>query len=246
MSWTWKPTNKKIPFSQTDNFYFRREILDANRPFQYATDGSRWKPLADCAQYIVGQAYSTGGGWAQNKIDIDSDLRRQFRPLSNCPSKKFPNKFINGNSVKNGFINSSLRNGHGNGNGNGLEGFGNGFETGIGSIINCKSCDKCNKGLPCSCKHCKNNIDAECKDQIIPEQTRAFGKSCNIPGAFFNNFVVLPDNVQKLDKIDSNQKIGLDSRNTTKDGYLDKNYKSIAKTARLPKKNCFNVVPSNM
>lgn len=205
---SWKPTNKKVPFSQTDNFYFRREILDANRPFQYTTDVNRWKPIAECAQYIpgVGQSY-TGGGWAQNKIDIDSDLRRQFRPLSNCPSKKYGG--------------------------------------GVGSLINCKSCNKCNMGLPCSCKHCKDSLGQECQNQIIPEQTRAFGKSCNIPGAFFNNFVNLSDNLQALDKIDSNQKIGLDSRNVTKDGFLDKNYKSIAKNAKLSNKNCYNVLPSN-
>lgn len=235
----WKPTNKKVTFPQYDNFYYRREIIDSTGPYRYITDQNKWHPLTKCAQYIPGAGgpYLNETGWPQNHIDIDSDLRRQFRPLSKCPSHKYqPNAAL---KTKNKYFSTSGK---------------------IGSLVNCKDCKNCNLGLPCSCSHCKSHLDniehfgnyPLCKDQIIPEPARPFGKACNIPGAFYNNFIALCDDLQALDKIDSNQKIGLDSRNVTKDGFLDKDYKKIGKKAKLPNYGCFNqykslnnVMPSN-
>ena len=60
-----------------------------------------------------------------------------------------------------------------------------------------------------------------CTNQLIPEQSRPVGKACNLPGVFINRFEPLCDNLQDLKTIDSNRKIGVDTRNTIKDSYAD-------------------------
>lgn len=219
--YNWKPTNKRVTFPQYDNFYYRRELIDSTGPYRYITDANKWHPLTKCAQYIPGAGgpYLSETGWNQNNIDIDSDLRGQFRPLSKCPSHKYqPYASL---KTKDKYFSTPGK---------------------MGSLISCNDCEKCNLGLPCSCAHCKTTMESTpmCKNQIIPEPERPFGKACNIPGAFYNNFVALCDNPQSLSQIDSNRKMGLDSRNIVKDGFLNRDYKSIARKANLPKYGCYN------
>lgn len=228
----WKPTNQRPKFGKLDNFYYRREIIDSTGPFRYATDQNKWLPITNCAQYIpgVGAPHQGGQGFQLAHVDIDSDLRRQFRPLSKCPSHKYQPQAALKSKAKHFQFGKSV------------------------TLANCEDCENCNLGLPCSCPHCKANLGAGegfngnnlplCQNQIIPEQARPFGKACNIPGAFVNRFEALCDDLQALNTIDSNNKIGMDSRNVVKDGFSFKNYKKIAKNAPLKKYGC-NVLPSN-
>lgn len=77
-------------------------------------------------------------------------------------------------------------------------------------------------GLPCVGNETnKSKFNrSECFNQIIPVPTRLeYIKPCNLPGAWFNRFEPLCDKLQDLDKIDNNSRIGLDTRNYTKDKY---------------------------
>ena len=223
----WAPTNQRPSFPEVDNFYYKREIIDSTGPFRYVTDQNKWLPLTNCSQYIPGAGgpHLENQGFQLNQVDLDSDLRRQFRPLTLCPSHKYQPQAAR-RSKSNHFL------------------FGKAV-----SLVNCDHCENCNLGLPCSCPHCKANLGAGhgnnsnnlplCQNQIIPEPARPFGKACNIPGAFVNRFEALCDDLQALDKIDNNQKIGMDSRNVTKDSFSYKNYRAAARKAGLPKRGCF-------
>ena len=63
---------------------------------------------------------------------------------------------------------------------------------------------------------------------LIPEQSRQFGKACNLPGVFINRFEALCDDLQDPRTIDSNQKIGVDTRNIIKDAYSMPNLKKMS------------------
>ena len=86
--------------------------------------------------------------------------------------------------------------------------------------VNCKTCESCNQGLPCSCLHCtsKNPHNlSDCQNEIVPIQTRSFNACSDLNGIFVNRFQPLCEDPQGLDKIHSNDFIGMDTRNVTKD-----------------------------
>lgn len=93
-------------------------------------------------------------------------------------------------------------------------------------LDNCKSCDKCNEGLPCECIHCKDTknqnklIDsAACDKGLIPQYTR-MNKPCNIfSGISINRFNVLCEDLQDTSKIQSNSYIGSNTRLQVKDAF---------------------------
>lgn len=91
-------------------------------------------------------------------------------------------------------------------------------------FLNCKDCKKCDQGLPCSCLHCQqtkqDSFIKECKDNsLVPEYTR-INKSCNIfSGITINRFTPLFEDVQDLNKIQSNSYAGANTRLQIKDAY---------------------------
>lgn len=93
-------------------------------------------------------------------------------------------------------------------------------------LENCKSCDKCNQGLPCGCSHCKYskhqnklNETLACNKALIPEYTRV-NKPCNIfSGISINRFNPLCDDPQDSAKIQSNSYIGSNTRLQVKDTF---------------------------
>ena len=91
-------------------------------------------------------------------------------------------------------------------------------------LDNCKDCDKCNQGLPCSCIHCRqtkyNNDLKDCFDtSLVPEYTRV-NKPCNIfSGITINRFNPLIEDLQNANKIQSNSYIGTNTRLQVKDAF---------------------------
>ena len=245
----WNPSGMYSPFHVYDDFYFKRDIKESGMPFNYATDPNRFHPLANCAQYVPGvgpRNQTVKGAMPMKVIDLNSDIRNQFRKASLCPSQKhFPNKITKPckNDQKASNVNRFL------------EGFDGGapYRGGPGhfgslpnskdslTLANCDQCDKCNLGLPCNCHHCSSGLAhgpgmnpsmnltglQDCEKQLIPEETRPFGKACNLPGVFINRFEALCDNHQDPKTIDSNAKIGIDSRNIIKDSYSSPNLNKI-------------------
>ena len=124
-----------------------------------------------------------------SSIDIESDLRNQYRLLSRCPENKFdPTK-----------------------------------------LDNCKMCDKCNEGLPCNCSHCKQtryeNSLKDCKSNgLEPEYTR-MQKPCDIYFGLENTrndkniWSHSGEDLQDINKIQSNSYIGSNTRQLVKDAY---------------------------
>lgn len=94
-------------------------------------------------------------------------------------------------------------------------------------LNNCKNCSKCNQGLPCSCKHCKETqYQNKLKDCIspflVPDYTRT-NKSCNIfSGITINRFNPLFTNSQDFNTIQSNSYIGTNTRLDIKDAFKAK------------------------
>lgn len=228
------PSGRNVTFPKLDNFYYRRELLETQGPGLYRMDPNRHLPLTDCAQHIPGvnHAHVENQGILRSQVDFESDLRRQFRPLSLCPTHKYQPHAVKTSR-------GSYQMGR------------------IGSLVNCESCENCNLGLPCGCQHCKANLQAiagdenpqpgmnpnavnrkMCKNQVIPEQTRKFGKACNLPGVFINRFEPLCDDLQNLHTIHSNNYIGSDTRNLVKDAYAERNHRNVARRVSLPKAQC--------
>jgi len=91
-------------------------------------------------------------------------------------------------------------------------------------LENCKKCEKCNEGLPCDCKHCRDtryeNELKECKTKdLIPTYTRT-NKPCNIfSGITINRFHPLCEDLQDLNTIHSNNYIGFNTRLVVKDAF---------------------------
>jgi hypothetical protein len=89
---------------------------------------------------------------------------------------------------------------------------------------NCKSCKNCDDGLPCGCKHCKETKEAfklaDCKNNnLVPEYTR-INKPCNIfSGISINRFHPLCEDLQDVNKIQSNSYIGTNTRLQVKDAF---------------------------
>ena len=90
-------------------------------------------------------------------------------------------------------------------------------------LENCKSCKKCNEGLPCDCKHCKEtkfeNRLRDCNNGLIPSYTR-INRSCNVlSGITINRFDPLCENPQNIKTIQSNSYIGSNTRLNVKDAF---------------------------
>jgi hypothetical protein len=90
--------------------------------------------------------------------------------------------------------------------------------------VNCKSCTKCNSGLPCGCKHCqdtKKQLELhDCnKSGLVPESTR-LKRPCDVlSGISINRFEPLYEDLQDTQKIQSNSFIGVNTRMQVKDAY---------------------------
>lgn len=102
-------------------------------------------------------------------------------------------------------------------------------ETRYNPILNCKKCKKCNTGIPCGCPHCKKDPHGykkpNCAPEFVPEYTRE-PKSCNdITSLNINRFTPLCLDVQRKNRIHSNDYIGRLTRQDTKDvtRYIRKN-----------------------
>lgn len=91
-------------------------------------------------------------------------------------------------------------------------------------LENCKTCKKCNSGLPCECGHCRETKNEfkikECSNKfLVPNYTRV-QKPCNIySGITINRFNPLCDDAQELNSIHSNIYIGSNSRLQVKDNF---------------------------
>ena len=201
-------------FARSDNFYFQQEIKNSMGPGRYGTDPIRHLPLGICFQnvgppsggvHVSGQGIpvhaSDFSGEPKSYVDVDSDLKQLFFKNSKdtlCPSQR------------------------------------------SSKILNCWECPKCNLGLPCLCKHCEIHTDIQ-KEQdngfgtsgcpmntsMIGEQTRSHGRACNVLSEVnINRFEPLCDNLQDIGKIDTNKKIGYNSRNLVKDQFLEKQYRA--------------------
>ena len=103
--------------------------------------------------------------------------------------------------------------------------------------VNCRACDNCNQGLPCGCLHCnaKNPHSlADCSKEIVPVQSRSFNACSDLNGIFINRFQPLCEDPQGLDKIHSNDYIGMDTRNVVKDQAAAKyDFREMAKNAHF-------------
>lgn len=257
----WEPSGMYAPFHTQDDFYFKREIRESKAPFNYVTDANKFLPLTNCAQYIPGigqRNASVSSAMPMNVIDLNSDIRGQFRKQSLCPSTKYFPQQIQGPGAPGTFGANTRRNPRQlresfNGGAPYL-GTGDHFgdshnkDNAFHSMVNCETCENCNFGLPCGCAHCKMNLGSgpgmnpkenavgQCKNQIMAEETRAFSqKPCNLPGVFINRFEALCDNLQDPTTIDSNAKIGVDTRNIIKDAYSFPNLKKNSGRMALKK-----------
>lgn len=224
-------------YSSSDNYYFMKDLEYSMGPFHYMTDPNRNWPLTNCEQYVPFVGNLRSWGVDRSMIHTESDLRNQIRPASKVPSRKY----------------------HPNDDYKVIEGFGNnqpflhGRQTAPGRkvgkyasspSVNCVGCPNCNLGLPCECQHCqkvrKGTNRGECRNQIIPIQTRSLGKACNLPGVFINRFEDTCFDHQNLSSIHSNWYIGMDTRNDIKDAMSQYDFPKIAKVAKMPRnKKCY-------
>lgn len=107
-------------------------------------------------------------------------------------------------------------------------------------LENCKKCENCNQGLPCSCKHCHDtryeNELKDCKTKgLIPAYTRV-NKSCNIfSGITINRFNPLCHDLQDVNKIQSNSYIGFNTRLFVKDAFDEAEHNIKTKSNFKPK-----------
>jgi hypothetical protein len=119
-------------------------------------------------------------------------------------------------------------------------------------LNNCKSCDKCNEGLPCGCLHCKEtknqnkiNENEACDKALIPQYTR-INKPCNIfSGITINRFHPLCEDLQDVNKIQSNSYIGSNTRLNVKDAFKLQQSSKIKINSQL-KDNIFNNAQSSL
>ncbi len=86
---------------------------------------------------------------------------------------------------------------------------------------NCKDCENCNAGIPCECIHCKtkkyqNELKDCVKSKLVPVYSRK-DKSCEGRNYQINRFNHLDEDLQDLNKIQSNSYIGVNARNMAKD-----------------------------
>jgi len=98
-------------------------------------------------------------------------------------------------------------------------------------LDNCRSCKKCNQGLPCDCKHCREtkyeNSLKDCSSGLIPSYTRT-NRSCNVlSGVTIDRFENLSENPQDMKKIQSNNYIGTNTRLEVKDAFKDNQEKEL-------------------
>lgn len=257
----WKPSGMNSPFHVYDDFYFKREIKEAGMPFNYATDPNRFLPLTDCVQYPPGSGQRgpiVKGATPMNVVDLNSEIRNQFRKTSKCPSQKyFPTQVssnrinsIAGKPLSRGTVNFAPEGFNGGAPylGDKMSNYGANFVNTGPLGVNNLDCEKCNHGLPCNSPRCEYGMSQkfggpgmnpvenlnmpqflDCDvPGLIPEQSRQFGKACNLPGVFINRFEALCDDLQDPKTIDSNQKIGVDTRNIIKDAYSMPNLKKMS------------------
>lgn len=100
-------------------------------------------------------------------------------------------------------------------------------------LDNCRSCKKCNSGLPCDCKHCREtkfeNRLKDCSTGLIPSYTRT-NRSCNVlSGVTINRFTPLCEDPQDMKKIQSNSYIGSNTRLEVKDAFKSSQEKDLKK-----------------
>lgn len=98
-------------------------------------------------------------------------------------------------------------------------------------LNNCKACQQCNEGLPCSCLHCQDaklqNKLTDCEKGLVPEYTRV-NKPCNIfSGISINRFHPLCEDLQDSSKIQSNNYIGTNTRLQVKDAFTSNNARPV-------------------
>lgn len=72
-------------------YEFGRELSQEHAPYKHITDANRFHPLGGCSQYVpgVGNLYQSNQGINRSQVDIESDLKNQIRPLSDCPNEKY-------------------------------------------------------------------------------------------------------------------------------------------------------------
>ena len=92
-------------------------------------------------------------------------------------------------------------------------------------VTDYSNCDSYNKGLPCNCDDCKQkkkNVLKNCKSKgLEPEYTR-IQKPCDVYFGLNNHrtpFEYSGENPQSINKIQSNNYIGENTRNLIKDAY---------------------------
>src|SRR4029079_6582730 len=103
-------------------------------------------------------------------------------------------------------------------------------------LKNCKTCQKCNLGIPCGCAHCNEGLHykrPECDEQLLPIQTKTFKPCGNIAAKYIDRFENLCFNVQDPSRIHSNQYIGDNTRLRTRDMTFRDN-KHLRQAARMP------------
>lgn len=75
-----------------DDCSYKRRLHESTSPLLYNINPIAYESCTKCHQAYPGFIGALGGqgfGVGPNRIDIDSDLRRQTRLLTNCPSHKY-------------------------------------------------------------------------------------------------------------------------------------------------------------
>jgi hypothetical protein len=102
-------------------------------------------------------------------------------------------------------------------------------------LQNCKTCQKCNLGLPCGCAHCNEGAHykrPQCDEQLVPFQAKTFKPCGNIAAQYQDRFQNLCVDVQDPSRIHSNAYIGANTRINSRDATFKDN-KHLRKVALL-------------
>lgn len=101
-------------------------------------------------------------------------------------------------------------------------------QTRFDPMANCAECKQCDRGLPCSCPHCKKTQSetyaAECRNgqSLVPEYTRT-RRACNLKSEQnMYRFDHLCEDPQKPSRINENAYVGSNTRLAIKDAFAKK------------------------
>jgi hypothetical protein len=87
-------------------------------------------------------------------------------------------------------------------------------------LINCKECVNCNSGIPCGCDHCNTSrsyLKSDCNRFLIPTETRLKRATHTAATKYIDRFENLCVDVQNVERIQSNDYIGQNTRIDARD-----------------------------